>query len=195
MTATTSFRSILAVLGVLLLLGGCKAIGGAEGDDPAAQRATIKSEQAATLSELYAARPETRDKVKNAVGAAFFSNMNVNVLLLSTENGYGIVHDNATGKDTYMKMASGGFGVGLGVKDYRAIFIFTDAAVMQQFVEKGWSFGGQADAAATTGEKGGAAGGAVTVPGIEIYQFTQAGLALQATVQGTKYWRDDKLNQ
>jgi hypothetical protein len=30
---------------------------------------------------------------------------------------------------------------------------------------------------------------------MEIYQFTQSGLALQATVQGTKYWRDEALNK
>ena len=54
------------------------------------------------------------------------------------------------------------------------------------------------DAAAKTGDKGGAASGTATVKniqGMEIYQFTKHGLALQATVQGTKYWRDDKLNQ
>jgi lipid-binding SYLF domain-containing protein len=194
MFAKTVFRSILPVLGLLLMLGGCRAIGGAEGETPDEQRATIRSEKAATLEELYTARPETREKVKKAVGVAFFSNVNVNVLLLSSENGYGIVHDNTTGKDTYMKMAGAGVGVGLGLKDYRAIFIFNDAAVMQRFIEKGWDFGGQGDAAAKTGDKGGAAGGSVTVEGMEIYQFTKHGLALQATVQGTKYWRDTKLN-
>jgi lipid-binding SYLF domain-containing protein len=120
------------------------------------------------------------------------------VLLLSTENGYGVVHDNGTGKDTFMKMAGAGAGLGMGVKDYRVVFIFTDPAVMQRFVDSGWDFGGQADAAAKTGETGAAASGTTTagaVAGMEIYQFTQSGLALQATVQGTKYWRDEALNK
>jgi lipid-binding SYLF domain-containing protein len=30
--------------------------------------------------------------------------------------------------------------------------------------------------------------------GMEIYQFTETGLSLQATVSGTKYWKDSKLN-
>jgi len=34
-----------------------------------------------------------------------------------------------------------------------------------------------------------------TSGGMEIYQFTESGLSLQATVQGTKYWKDPKLNQ
>jgi hypothetical protein len=29
---------------------------------------------------------------------------------------------------------------------------------------------------------------------MEIYTFTEAGIALQATVAGTKYWKDDELN-
>ena len=31
-------------------------------------------------------------------------------------------------------------------------------------------------------------------PGIRLYQMTEKGLALQATIQGTKYWQDDVLN-
>jgi hypothetical protein len=31
-------------------------------------------------------------------------------------------------------------------------------------------------------------------PGIKLYQLTESGLALQATVQGTKYWKNDELN-
>jgi lipid-binding SYLF domain-containing protein len=188
----TLVASLVAPLGVIT---GCRAINGAEGATPAEQRATIQSQQSSTLNELYAARPETREKVKKAVGYGFFSNINVNLLLLSTENGYGVVHDNATGKDTYMKMGGGGVGLGLGAKDYRAVFIFTDAGLMNQFINTGWDFGGQADAAAKAGNDGAATGAGATIAGgLEVYQFTKNGLALQATVQGTKYWRDEKLN-
>ena len=179
-----------------LFSGGCRAANGAEGATPDNQRMTINSETQKTLQELYTAKPEARDKVAKAAGYAYFSNVNVNVLLLSTENGYGVVHDNKTGKDTYMKMAGAGVGVGMGVKDYRAILVFTDPELMRNFVEKGMDFGGSADAAAKTNKEGGSAqAGNSAVPGLEVYQFTKAGLALQATVQGTKYWRDDKLNQ
>ena len=42
---------------------------------------------------------------------------------------------------------------------------------------------------------GGAADSAVYVaPGVELYQLTANGLALQVTIQGTKYWKDDELN-
>lgn len=31
-------------------------------------------------------------------------------------------------------------------------------------------------------------------PGIGLYQLTASGVAVQATLQGTKYWKDDELN-
>lgn len=42
---------------------------------------------------------------------------------------------------------------------------------------------------------GAAASGAVAVaPGLRVYQLTENGLALQATVHGTKFWRDAFVN-
>ena len=58
----------------------------------------------------------------------------------------------------------------------------------------GWAFGAQADAAAKASDKGAAVGGEATVDNITIYQLTESGLALQATVKGTKYWKDNSLN-
>ena len=37
-------------------------------------------------------------------------------------------------------------------------------------------------------------GGELLLDGIRVYQLTESGLALQATIQGTKYWKDPELN-
>lgn len=191
------FAALFALLVVVsLVVGGCRATQGAKGESPAEEKATIQAERTKTLNELYTLKPATKETIAKAAGYGYFSNVNVNVFLMSTENGYGVVHDNKTGKDTYMKMAGAGVGLGMGVKDYRAIFVFKDEAMMHTFVEKGMSFGGQTDVAAKTGEEGAAANAAAnSSSGMEVYQFTETGLALQATVQGTKYWRDDDLNK
>jgi hypothetical protein len=39
-----------------------------------------------------------------------------------------------------------------------------------------------------------AVGGNITVDNMTIYQLTETRLALQVTVKGTKYWKDEKLN-
>jgi len=139
--------------------------------------------------------PAARADIQRAAGYAVFSNVGVNLIFLSAAGGSGVAHNNQTGKDTYMTMISGGLGIGLGVKDFRGVFVFSNQKVFKRFVESGWEASAQADAAAKSGEKGGAAAGAITVaPGVDLYQLTETGLALQATIQGTKYYKNDDLN-
>ena len=159
------------------------------------KRAKIQQTRAEVLEQLYQERPSTRREIKNAVGYAVFSNIGVNLIFMSAGGGRGVVHDNKSGKDTYMKMASAGIGIGLGVKDFRGIFVFHTRKALDTFINTGWDFAGQADAAAKSGDKGGEINVAGTVVnGVSLYQLTKAGLALQATLQGTKYWIDKKLN-
>ena len=105
-----------------------------------------------------------------------------------------MVRDNRSGKDRYMKMGEVGVGLGAGVKDFRLVLVFHTAEAMQRFIQQGWAFGAQADAAAKAGDKGGAVGAEASVDDVTIYQFTEAGLALQATIKGTKFWLDTELN-
>jgi lipid-binding SYLF domain-containing protein len=145
---------------------------------------------------LYKYAPEAKNMILNSYGYATFSNVGVSLVLLSAEGGKGVAHNNKTGINTYMNMASGGVGLGLGVKDFRAVFLFKDKKAYDSFVNDGWEANAQADAAAKYDESGGAVGAAETVaPGIRLYKLTQNGLALQATIQGTKYWKDDELNK
>jgi lipid-binding SYLF domain-containing protein len=150
------------------------------------------------LAKLYAAHPETKAKIQSAAGYGTFNNMNLNLFILSSGHGYGMIVDKA-GKETFMAMGSLGGGLGIGGKDMSVVFIFKSADVMNKFIESGWQFGGEADATAKTGKDGAAAAkeGGVDVAGnmFEIYQMTDTGVALQATVAGTKYWKDKDLNK
>ncbi|MCJ8318734.1 MAG: hypothetical protein MJK12_03820 [Colwellia sp.] len=147
------------------------------------------------LTKLYKEQSSIKNKIKKAAGYATFSNIGVNVIFFSAGGGTGVVHDNSSGNDTFMSMASAGVGIGWGIKDFRAVFIFHTKESMTKFVEEGWDFSGQADAAAKSGDKGGEASKAGTiVNGVEVYQMTETGIALQATLQGTKYWKNDDLN-
>ncbi|MGI9205317.1 MAG: YSC84-related protein, partial [Woeseiaceae bacterium] len=103
-----------------------------------------------TLARLYTEKPSAEEQIANAVGYAAFSNTGINVLLVSTANGKGVAHNNGSGDDIYMNMFSAGGGIGLGVKKFSAVFVFHTQDAFDQFVEKGWNFTGQADAAATT---------------------------------------------
>jgi lipid-binding SYLF domain-containing protein len=133
--------------------------------------------------------------VKKVAGYGVFNSIGGYIFFLSTGQGYGVVVDNSTGEKIYMKVMQVGAGLGLGVKDFRLVFIFRNQQVLNDFINKGWEFGEQADAAVKSGEKGGAVGGEVYLESdIIIYQLTEAGVALRATVAGTKYWKDEDLN-
>ncbi|MCZ6744413.1 MAG: hypothetical protein O7D31_07010 [Alphaproteobacteria bacterium] len=166
-----------------------------KGNTVAEKRQAAQSMRSETLAQLYEVHPYAKTQIDQAVGYGVFSTVGINLFLLSTASGWGIVRDQKTGQDTYMKMYSAGLGPGLGVKDFRGVFVFTSESALKQFVEDGWDASAQADAAAKAEDKGDAWAGAVNVaPGIRLYQLTQMGLALQATIQGTKFWKDGELN-
>jgi lipid-binding SYLF domain-containing protein len=184
-----------AAITALLALGLVGLAGQVMAETPAEQRAEIQKMRATTLQRLYKVHPAARADVQKAAGYAVFSNVGINLIFLSAAGGSGVAHDNRSGKDVYMKMVSGGFGIGLGVKDFRGVFVFSTTEKLNQFTNSGWEASAQADAAAKAGDKGGAAAGAITVaPGVNLYQLTENGLALQATIQGTKYFKNDDLN-
>ena len=181
---------LLMPLVITAFLGACVS-----GSTVSEKRANIQKMRAETFAKLYKLEPGAQTRIGKAAGYAVFSNIGVNVILFSAGGGWGVVHDNKSGKNTYMKMGSAGIGLGLGVKDFRGVFVFTSRKSIDWFVNKGWDASAQADAAAKAGDKGGAWAGAVDVaPGIKLYQITEHGLALQATIQGTKYWKDSELN-
>jgi len=191
MEVTVKRKAAALCIILVLIIGGCATTGS---KTKAEKRQTILDMKNKTLSDLYKLKPDVKAQISSASGYAVFSNINVNIIFASFGGGYGIVKNNRTGKYTYMKMGEVGIGLGLGAKDFRVVFVFHSADTMNRFVEQGWAFGAQADAAAKASDKGAAVGGEATIDNITIYQLTETGLALQATVKGTKYWKDDSLN-
>jgi lipid-binding SYLF domain-containing protein len=184
-------RIIVSVL-VVMLLTGCLAIAK---DSPDKKRDKIRKMAGSTLEDLYKLQPASKELIRSSAGYAVFNNMGTNLFLLSTARGAGVAVNSKTKQDTFMKMISAGAGFGVGIKDYRVVFAFATDKALSNFLNAGWSGTGQADAAAKTSESGGAYSGAVMVePGVWVYQITKKGLALQLTLQGTKYYKDDNLN-
>lgn len=186
-----SHRLIVATIVLVLLLPGCATN---RGDTVEEKRQAVLEMRSKVLEDLYGTKQSARAEVSEAPGYAVFSNANVNVIFASFSGGYGVVHDNSTQKDTYMRMGEFGVGLGVGAKDYRLVFVFHDQAALTDFLQRGWSFGGQADAAAKAGDMGGAVGGEAVFERVSIYQLTESGLALQATVKGTRFYQDPDLN-
>ena len=165
-------------------------------DSKEEKQAKIRKGVDQTLQDLYKLQPSAQGAIQSSAGYAVFKNFGTNVLVVSTASGSGIAVNSKSRQETFMKMISAGAGLGVGVKDFRVIFVFGSEKALNTFLNSGWSGSGQADAAAKAGKSGGAYSGAVEVsPDVWVYQITKNGLALQLTLQGTKYYKDDDLNK
>lgn len=186
-TASSGF----ALVALALILGGCASLG----DTPEEKRAAVLRMRDQTLAELYEAEPGARQRIAEAAGYGVFDAASQNVVLLQTDGGYGVLTSD-DGETTFMKFGGAGVGFGIGLKDYREVIIFRTRASFERFRDFGWEASGQAEATAQAGRSGGSATGKQSIdPDVRTYQITEAGIALQATVGASKYWKWTELNR
>lgn len=186
-------RILMASLASVVFLA---LAGPAQAASKAEQQQEVRKAAQDTLARLYKVTPSAQKAVKSAAGYAVFSNFGMKILVLGGGSGKGLVVDNKTKKETFMKMAEVQAGLGFGVKKFRLVWVFEKKSDMDKFVNSGWELGAQSTASAQVSGKGAEAfAGALSVtPGVWLYQLTDDGLALELTAKGTKYYKDDKLN-
>jgi lipid-binding SYLF domain-containing protein len=182
---------------ILTLAMGVGLSGAALAKEPSKEemRADVRKMVKETLAKLYKVQPNAKKAVEKSAGYAVFSNFGLKIFFFGSGKGKGVVVNNKTKKETFMKMIEGQVGLGLGAKKFKQVWVFNSEKALSDFVNSGWEFGGQGTAAAKSGEKGGDLAGAIAVDeDILLYQLTEEGLALELTAKGTKYYKDDKLN-
>ena len=161
----------------------------------AQQRQDILVKNQAILKQLYAAQPKAKDLIEKSAGYATFSNFGMKILIAGGGTGSGVVISKDK-KPVYMNMAEVQAGLGIGIKSFQNIFVFQTDAAMNDFVNSGWTFGGQVTAAAKYEKDGDAYQDATVVaPGVLMYQLTDSGLAAEITGKGTKYYKNTDLNK
>lgn len=184
--------NIAAALVILLTIPACSTI---KGNSVSDKRSYVLKMQRETLNQLYKKHPSSRKEIANSAGFAIFSNINTNIIFVSTSGGYGIAENNRSKQRTFMKMAGFGVGLGAGVRDMRLVMIFNKRHDFESFVDNGWDLSGKAGAAAQSSDQGGHVNAIKSADfDIKTYQLTQAGLSADATVDGSKFWKDEELN-
>ena len=182
----TSKPTTLLVLVLIGLLSGIPTLA----DDKDDKRASLDAMAEQTLERLFENRRGTEALYDEAYGYAVFSNLKV-AFIVSGGGGAGVAVEKSTGDRTYMKMGTGGIGLGLGGQKYRVVFLFENEERYRAFVDNGWQADAGAKAAAGTEGVNAKVG---FKNGIAIYQLTEAGLIAAADIAGTRYWRHKKLN-
>ena len=160
------------------------------------QRADILKQNDKIMRRLYRLEPHAKDLVAKSVGYATFSNFGMKIFIAGGGSGNGVVMRGNGEKPVFMKMVEVQAGLGMGIKSFTVIFVFESDKSMNSFINSGWTFGGQATAAAKYESSGGAYEGATNVSdGVWMYQLTDNSLAAEITAKGTKYYQDSDLNK
>lgn len=175
----------------------------ADADKSAKERAKIMKERteihelsAKALENLYAKVPAAQQVIRDCYGYATLSNTGIKLGLFGDAHGRGMAVNNATGETIYMRMKEMGLGFGLGVKEYDLIFVLETETAWHSFISGDVKFATSAEASARDGVTGDSVEGAtIAGNGIWVYQMTKKGLALDASIKGTKIYPDKKLNK
>lgn len=155
------------------------------------KRMKIKETAQASFNEVMEKNPKAKELWDQSYGWAAFDNLKL-AFGFSGGGGNGVAVNRKTGEHTYMKMGTVGVGLGLGANKYQVLFLFQDEKTFNNFVDKGWQ--ADAGASAVAGTKG-AEVKTGFVNGMAVYQITDKGLMAAADIAGTKYWKNDKLNE
>ncbi len=160
------------------------------------ERAEIDALSVKALDNLYEKVPSSQNVIKNCYAYATLSNTGMKIGLFGDAHGRGLAINNATDEKVYMRMKELGIGIGLGIKEYDLIFVIETENAWKDFISGEIKFAGSAEAAAKDGVTGDSLEGATYASeGIWVYQITKKGLALDASIKGTKVYADKKLNK
>jgi lipid-binding SYLF domain-containing protein len=172
-----------------LLTGGALAA-----DDKAAKQSEVQKKTHAALERFYKAKPELKGAVEKAPGYGIFTTYGFS-FIVGGEGGSGIVHDNKTKHNTYMKVGGGSAGLQLGASQTEVLIVFKTAAAMNNFVEKGWTAGGAATASVGAGASSAGGGkGEAEMGDAATYTMTKNGLEVGLAAGVSKFWKDKDLN-
>jgi lipid-binding SYLF domain-containing protein len=179
-------RSWLFVTILILAVGSATA---EESAQVVQRRQEIDRNAQATLDELLKTHDGVRDLYSRAAGYAVFT-VTKGGFIVSGGGGNGVAVNKASGKHTYMRMGTGGIGLGIGGQRYSLVVLFENPDRLAKFVAGGWDSSATAEAVA--GQDGVAVRSSF-IDGVAFYQITDKGLMAQADVSGTKFWVNEEL--
>jgi len=182
---------VLTVVALIMSLAGGTAFAQS---DKAKKQAEVKKAAAATLNEFYKQKSELKGMVEKAPGYGVFTTFGIS-FVVGGAGGKGVVHNNATKKDTFMGMAQASAGLQAGIAETKMLIVFKDAKLMDKFVNSGWEVGGSGGAGAGAGGKSvGSGSGGGSIADSDYYLLTKNGVQAGGAVAGTKFWKEDDLN-
>lgn len=190
MSIPRSFVALLVVCPWIFINTVAVAQDGESDVEREQRRLVIDTNAQRALDELLSSNESARALYERAEGYAAFTATKAG-FLVTGGGGTGVVIDKDTGNRVYMRMGTGGIGLGIGAQTYSLVVLFETEAVLNAFMDGGW------DSSATAQAAAGQEGVTVTssfIDGVAFFQITDKGLMAVADVAGTRFWVADRLN-
>jgi lipid-binding SYLF domain-containing protein len=187
-------HSVTATIAMALVVtaAGCAQ---PKGDSIGEKRTHVKDMAAASRQQLAQSNPGVQRELDDAAGWAVFETVQTQILVTSTGNGFGLAHNNQSGKEYYLSGFGLGAGFGVGIKSSKVIVVFETEEAFNKLVFEGWAFGaeGTATAKAVKVEED-AVGRENFNNGMKTYIWTENGLMAGVSLRGGKVWLNKDLN-
>ncbi len=160
---------------------------------PQETRAKLDALAAETLKQLFEKEPAAKRLFDKSAGYAVFVSRQVQ-LLVAAGYGRGVAVDRETDQRTYMKMGSGGVGVGFGLGGFatKTVILFDTPFAYNKFITQGTD--ASAEAGTMTGDQTDQVKFNFNDDGQAIFVLTGNGWKISAKLLATKYWPDQSLN-
>jgi lipid-binding SYLF domain-containing protein len=179
-------------LALVVTAAGCAQ---PKGESIGEKQTHVRDMAAASQQQLAQNNPGVRHELDNAAGWAVFETVQTQILITSTGNGFGLAHNNRTGKEYYMSGLGLGAGFGVGIKSSKVIVVFETEEAFNKLVFEGWAFGAEGTATAkAVNVEGEAVGRQNFKNGIKTYVWTENGLMAGVSLRGSKVWLNKDLN-
>ena len=170
------------------------AAGNSFAADKASKQAEIRKVAQSSLQKFYESDPSLKPRVESAPGYGVFTTYGLS-FLIGGAGGKGLVHDRATGKDTYMAMAQASAGAQIGAAESETLIVFKTEKALRDFIYSGWELGaGGGAGAGAQGKTAGSQTSESVITGALYYTLTKTGLQAGGALAGTKFWKDGDLN-
>jgi len=160
---------------------------------PEQTRAKLDEMAEKTLARLFEEKPESRPLFDRSAGYAVFDAREAS-FYVAAGYGRGVAVDRESDAHTYMKMATTGAKLSLGIGGFerQLVFLFETVDDLQHFQTHG------ADATAEAGAMMGEEKEELALRfnnGKVMFMLTKGGWKIAAGLTGTRYWSDVELNQ
>jgi len=159
---------------------------------PAETRAKLDAMAQATLNRLFQEEPGSQALFEHSAGYAVFDKREASFYVIAGY-GRGVAVDNRTGERVYMKMATTGAGVGVGLGGFASqlVILFEDQTAFARFIAEGLDGGAEAGALVGDTKERIALG---FQDGKAVFVLTGKGWKVSAKLTGSRYWPDETLN-